>query len=405
MDRTRGALDPDGPDVARAQRSGHRLVGRRRGRTLARRLLPPLAALVLVRLLLALAAVRSGSPAWATAHWAHWDSALYLEIATGGYTLEPCASGYPAGSWCGNAGWFPAYPAAIRLVSAAGLAPVAAAVLVSAVATAGLLLLLWVRFLHARLAPGPLLLLLLAAFFPGSIYQSAAFPIALFVLFVLGHLDALQHRRWVLAGLLAALAASTYPLGVVLPVTGALGAAVVVAGPARQRLRAAAVVGGLAAAGALAVAVRLQLSVGRWDAYLLVQDKYGHGVNSPLETLRSTLQPLVGAAGFTAETAARWQTLLVATIVALGLGATVGAVLRRHPGAAEAVPTALFVAVVWLMPLVVGSGVSLYRSEAALVPAVILLRRLPREIVAVLLALALPAAYVLAQLFFADRLV
>lgn len=373
--------------------------------TLARRLLPPLVALVLVRLLLAGAALRSGSPAWATANWAHWDSALYLEIATGGYTLQPCGSGYPAGTWCGSAGWFPAYPAAIRLVSAAGLDPVAAAALVSAVATAGLLLLLWVRFLHARLAPGPLLLLLLAAFFPGSVYQSAAFPIALFVLAVLGHLDALQHRRWVLAGALAALAASTYPLGVVLPVTGALGAAVVAAGPARQRLRAAAVVGGLAAAGALAVAVRLQLSVGRWDAYLLVQEKYGHGVNSPLATLRSTLEPLLGSAGFTPETAARWQTLLVAAIVALGLGATVGGLLRRHTAARASVPTALFVTAAWLMPLVVGSGVSLYRSEAALVPAVVLLRGLPREVAAVLLALALPPAYVLAQLFFAGRLV
>lgn len=398
MDRTRGALARAAPQVPRPSRAGG-------ARALARRLLPPLAALVLVRLLLTLAALRSGSPAWAAANWAHWDSALYLEIAAGGYTLEPCGSGYPAGSWCGNAGWFPAYPAAIRLASTAGLAPVTAAAAVSTLATAGLLLLLWVRFLHARLAPGPLLLLLLAAFFPGSVYQSAAFPIALFVLVVLGHLDALQHRRWVLAGALAALAASTYPLGVVLPVTGALGAAVLATGRLQQRLRAAAVVGGLAVAGALAVAVRLQLSVGRWDAYLLVQDKYGHGVNSPLETLRSTLEPLLGSPGFTAQTAARWQTLLVAAIVALGLGATAGALLRRHAGAREAVPTALLVTALWLMPLVVGSGVSLYRSEAALVPAVILLRRLPREVVAVLLTLALPPAYVLAQLFFTERLV
>lgn len=393
----------------------------------ARLLLPPLAVFVLVRLLLALAAARSGSPAWVAESWAHWDSALYLDIAENGYTLERCGPEYPPGSWCGNAGWFPAYPALIRLVSLFGLPLVTAAAVVSAVATLALLLVLWTRFLHARLAPGPLLLLLLAAVFPGVVYQHAVFPLALFLVAVLVHLDALQRRRWLLAGLAAALAASTYPLGVVLPLTGFVGAAVAARGTACARLRAAATVGGLAAAGALAVALRLQLSTGRWDAYLLVQDKYGHGLNPPWATLLATLRPLAGSDGFTAETAARWQTLLVAIVVAIVLAGTTAA-LRRGQGrrgeagpgeagpgeagpgetgggeARAAVPVALFVGAAWLMPLVVGSGVSLYRSEAALLPAVALLRLLPRDVAAVLLALALPLAYVMAQLFFTGRL-
>lgn len=403
-----------------------RSVRRRLGMP-ARLLLPPLVVFVLVRLLLCLAAARSGSPAWAAGSWAHWDSALYLDIAGNGYALVRCGPEYPPGSWCGNAGWFPAYPALIRLVALLGLPLVTAAAVVSAAAALALLLVLWTRFLHARLAPGPLLLLLLAAVFPGAVYQHAVFPLALFVFAVLVHLDALQRRRWWLAGLAAALAASTYPLGVVLPLTGFVGAAVVAGGTAPARLRAAATVGGLAAAGALAVALRLQLSTGRWDAYLLVQDKYGHGLNPPWQTLQATLRPLADTEGFTAETAARWQTLFVAVVVAIALAGTTAALLRgggprgarRCAGtgggatgdgtiadgpARAALPVALFVGAAWLMPLVVGSGVSLYRSEAALLPAVALLRLLPRDVAAVLLALALPLAYVMAQLFFTGRL-
>lgn len=380
---------------------------------LARLLLPPLVVFVLVRLLLSLAAVRSGSPPWVAGSWAHWDSALYLDIAENGYSLERCGPEYPPGSWCGNAGWFPAYPALIRLVGLSGLPLVTAAAVVSAVTTLALLLVLWTRFLHARLAPGALLLLLLAAVFPGAVYLQAVFPIALFVSAVLVHLDALQRRRWLLGGLAAALAASAYPLGAVLPLTGFVGAALLAGGTLFSRLRAAATVGGLAAAGALAVVVRLQVSTGHWNAYLLVQDKYGHGLNPPWETLRATLRPLVGADGFTAATAAAWQTLLVAVLVALTLAGTTAALLRdggRHgeTGRGEAraaLPVALFVGAAWLMPLVVGSGVSLYRSEAALLPAVLLLRLFPRDVAAVLLTLALPLAYVMAQLFFTGRLV
>lgn len=380
-------------------------TGRRAARVL-QLLLPPLAVFVLVRLLLAVAAARSGSDPWTAAGWARWDSGLYLDIAENGYRLEPCPLEYGGPTaWCGNAGWFPAYPALVRLLSLLGLPLGAAAVTVSAAAAWGVLLLVWARFLHARMTVANLLLLVLVGVFPGAIYQHASFPISLFVLAVLLHLDLLRGRRLVLSGAAGAVAAASYPLGVLLPVTAALGALVLADGRGWARVRPAAVVGGLVSAGVLAVAVRLQLSVGRWDAYLLVQEKYGHGANDPLGTLGATLGPLRGAAGFTGDTATRWQTLLVAVLVLLVLAATALAVVRRAPGARADVPLALVVAAMWLMPLVIGTGVSLYRSEAALVPAVLLLRRLPRDVAAAAVVLAVPLAYVMAQLFFRNVLV
>lgn len=360
----------------------------------------------LVRLLLALASHRTGNDPWGAATWGRWDSDLYLDIAQNGYSLVPCPPEFGGPSnWCGNAGWFPAYPALIRLLSWLGVPFEAAAALVPAAAALGVLVVLWVRFLHARVCASNLLLLVLAAAFPGAVYQHASFPISLLVLAVLVHLDLLRRHRWVPAGVAGAVAAASYPLGVVLPVTAALGAIVLAQGRGWTRLRPAVVVGGLVTGGAIATAVRLQVSTGRWDAYLLVQQKYGHGTNDPVGTLWSTLAPLRGTAGFTGDTATRWQTLLVAALVLAGLVGTVVALVRRAEGARTDVPVALVVAAMWLMPLVVGAGVSLYRSEAVLVPAVLLLRRLPRDVATAAAVLALPLAYVMAQLFFRGVLV
>src|SRR4051812_33067020 len=51
--------------------------------------------------------------------WTRWDSGHYEVIAWSGYDdVVPCASesGYGPGTWCGHAGWFPAYPRLVRVV-------------------------------------------------------------------------------------------------------------------------------------------------------------------------------------------------------------------------------------------------------------------------------------------------
>ena len=57
----------------------------------------------------------SGNVEFSAAPWLRWDSFHYLSIAKDGYTAQTCGEFI-----CGNTGWFPLYPALIRLVAAAG---------------------------------------------------------------------------------------------------------------------------------------------------------------------------------------------------------------------------------------------------------------------------------------------
>ncbi len=68
------------------------------------------------------------------------------------------------------------------------------------------------------------------------------------------------------------------------------------------------------------------------------------------------------------------QTLTVAALVLLGLGTAVAN--RRRPSPVRTW-AALATLVFWSFPLVVGRGVSLYRSEALVLPVLLLLIDLP----------------------------
>jgi hypothetical protein len=78
--------------------------------------------------------------------------------------------------------------------------------------------------------------------------------------------------------------------------------------------------------------------------------------------------------------------------------------MRRHPDRVRlwAVLTTL---VFWITPLVVGRGVSLYRSDALAFPVLLLLVELPAWLLAPLLVWLGVLAYWMAQLFFTGYLV
>ncbi len=48
-----------------------------------------------------------------------WDIGHYQTIAQSGYEIHPCdpAVDYPVGRYCGNVGWFPAWPLALKILS------------------------------------------------------------------------------------------------------------------------------------------------------------------------------------------------------------------------------------------------------------------------------------------------
>ncbi|MDA1053215.1 MAG: hypothetical protein O3C40_22415 [Planctomycetota bacterium] len=349
---------------------------------LLRRLLPPVCAFVVTRLVLSYVAVLSGHEPLSHTTWARWDSEHYVGIALSGYELFLCEAGdrWTADDWCGNTGWFPGYPALISVFARRGVSPAFSAIAIPAAAYLAMLYLLWNYFLGAEWSWRNLLVLAAAALFPGNIYYHAAFPMSLLALLVLGCIAAGARGRLGIAGLCGGLAALTHTTGILLaPAVGLWlllrnwqnGWCIAV-----QR---AATVSLLIVLGLVAVFVTHEIQVGTWDASLKVQAKYGHTPQNPLGTLTETvLQPFRQKQSLLASTPAI-QTAVVAVFVSCLVVAGVRDLLRQPSSDRYRVELLCLVVVVifWLFPLVMGSGVSLYRAESILVPAVVIARRLP----------------------------
>lgn len=362
-----------------------------------RKLIPPLAAFLAQRLATLLCGAIAGVDALRPAGWVRWDAAFYLDLAGGGYRPPfPCPpeSHYPATAWCGNTGWFPGYPWLIWLVSEAGLALPAAALLASALAQAGCLVLLW-RMLECDGRQWPALLF--GAFFFGSIYSAAPFPISLCLLALLGCIHLCTQGRWGPAAACSALAAATYP-----PALFAFPALLVWAA-LRRDWRALLPAAGMLL-GVAAVAVTLQLQAGDWRAFLLVQSKYRYSGNAAInlfDTLGAHLKPLVNSRYRDAKgLVTGLQTLSVlALVIALGARA------RRWWAEPRASLLLLYGAAVWAAPLAIGGQLSLHRSEALLLPAALLLPGLPRPLQIAFTAAAAGLFLPMGALFFKGALV
>ena len=381
---------------------------------------PPLLALLLQRLLLSLVAVLSGLNPFAPATWMRWDSGYYVNIANEGYTaLGHCTpeTHYPADTWCSSAGWFPGYPLLIHILGGSA----GAALLLGAACQLACLVLIW----HLLRQPGgqnerrwhhwPALLL--AAFFPGNVYMAAVFPAPVVSLAVLGCIALCLSGRFTAAALAALIAAACYPTGVLLAPVVAVWALL------HRRHRALPVLLG-SLIGYAAVLAFLQQQTGRWDAYFLVQRKYGYHFGLPFDALFARLKPLVNRryrspATFTTAL----QTLLSTTLVISALTSTAFTVFAPEPAAqagatsaGQSTPAArkrdertslvlLCVGAFWLAPLVLGGNLSLYRAEALLLPVVLLVPSLPRPLQLTLLGTALALSAPMAALFFRASLV
>jgi hypothetical protein len=343
---------------------------------------------------LLLACVAAGRSPWAASTWTGGDSGFYLQIAQGGYSYFECPPHH-----CGNAGWMPAYGWLIGLFHLAGLPLVATAVALSWFFHAALLVLLWLTFLDRRLTPITLVVLVYAAIGPGFPYQVSVFPLSMFVFFVVLHLWFLWRERWWGAGAAAFVAVLSYPPGVAIPITAAVWI-LLQRVSLRERVRRIAIVSGLAVAGLVAFAVDQQLETGHWDAYLLVQEKYHHGLQSPILLFRQSLHVLVHHPPFTLGTSVATETVLFTIVLVCALVA----VALRRPLDRVDLMVAIWVVITWLVTEG-ESHTQVYRIEAALLPLAILVRRLPLALAAVLTVLVLVSSVQLAQVFFENGLV
>lgn len=143
-----------------------------------------------------------------------WDSEWYLSVASQGYPHGPLQL---AERSVGNTAFFPLFPVLIRGTSElTGLSPFLAGVLLTS--GLGLLatLLLWVlaqRLYGTEVANRTAALF---CFFPGSFVASMVYSEPLMLVLAVSCMLALLCRRWVLAGVAAALATASRPNALVL---------------------------------------------------------------------------------------------------------------------------------------------------------------------------------------------
>ncbi|HEX5027823.1 MAG TPA: hypothetical protein VFV56_03330 [Gaiellaceae bacterium] len=328
----------------------------------------PLAVWAVAAVTVALAAAAFGYAPWDSATWSRWDSGLYEDIARDGYDLFRCEE--EPEKWCGDAGWFPAFPWLIGALHLTGLPLQGTAAIVAWLLAGGTVLVLWATFLERRGDAAAVAALVYAAFAPGQIYHYAIFPLSLYAISAVACLWFVHRGRYVLGGLTGGVAALAYPAGLLLaPVVG-VWLLVQSAVPFGERLRRVAISSGLIVGAVWLLLLDQWLETGRWDAYLLVQDKYEHGWQNPLE---ATWDIFTGGVHEAVDLAVALQTGLVLLVLVLVLVRSI----RARVGLASADALVLLWAIAtWALPIST-AGVSIPRGQATLLPLAILVARLP----------------------------
>lgn len=323
--------------------------------------------------------------------WGVWDTGWYLDIVWNGYDAQPKAEGPIAGQ--ANWAFFPGYPMlAWALSQVTGLAPFPVMVALSNLCFAAALPLLW-RETAALFGPaaarGAVALICVV---PASYVFSSAYTESLFLLLILAAMSAARGGWWLSAGLLAAGAALTRNMGVLLTVPMLILALqeigrerlieMRVAGPAawmaeaRTRWRRIAALA-LPVLALLGFMIFLFVRTGNPLAFVAIQEAWGRQVGFPFTAL---LRPFLGEPTLTATGAITW----VFAVVALALTAFLA--LRR------AWAPAALAALLLLVPLSAGL-VSVMRYIVVVYPVFVLAgllvggHRVPLSIAVAVLAL------------------
>jgi hypothetical protein len=354
----------------------------------------------LSQVLVGIGAHRAGVSATSVDSYVRWDSGHYLSIADRGYYIEHCPPPQPAEDWCGNSAWMPAFSWVMNGVSRFGLELADAGFLIARLFHLAMLGALWFLFLRDQPRAQVILAVGIAAVFPGFIYQDAVFPISMATLAIIGSLALLSRGRFLLGGLVGAVATLSYSTGVFLAISGA--AAILVLPSLRDwgaRAQAAVLYCSPIAAAWLLMLPVFELSTGHWDAWFLTQGQYHHKFSFFLTQLWHRTYEL------TAETVNPRVMLVQTVVVFVMLVMGLAVLIRRRDRDDRAIVLGAFAVVFWIAPLSVDRPLGLYRSEALLVPIAGLLVRLPAWMQLPLLILLVPIGVEMSKLFFDSTLV
>jgi hypothetical protein len=198
------------------------------------------------------------------------DASWYLDIARFGYVAQPATPDLidSVGHSVLRGAFLPMWPLLVRVLRIPGVPLEVSATVLATVLGFGVVVGSWVLVAHLTDRAAANRAALLVSFFPGSVVFSIAYAEALMLCLVIGCLLALRQHRWVVAGLLAALATATRPNAIAIVAACGWAAFVAVRRDGDTRSIVALL---LAPLGVLGFHGFLWLRTGRADAWALVQ--------------------------------------------------------------------------------------------------------------------------------------
>lgn len=341
---------------------------RRKKRWFNGAILPGILAFILHTAFIQTGGLQSGHSVFKAADFVRYDSYLYQEIARNGYDLFPCHEKFEeydetSGAWCGNAGWMPLYPLLIRILHATGLHEYTASYLIS---TFFCLFTYIFTALLIRQYTGKAwsLLMLPAIFFPSSVYYNAAFPVSLMLCLMLAGIYFWNEKKYTATLLCSLLLPLSYSTGF----TGALIwmlYAFILYKRKDSRTKQAFYTSLAYAAGFLVFMTWQWIATGTWNAFFLVQAKYGHGIHNFLPDLRDLFLGIFGPG-----LQVNWQPVQTLLI----LGTTVYFITNYKSTSNMQLLPLIVVGFLGLFPFLIGSNqLSMFRAESLLLPMILLL--------------------------------
>jgi hypothetical protein len=199
-----------------------------------------------------------------------WDGGWYIETARRGYPAAlPMVHGHVGPS---TLAFFPLFPLCIRAVHRLGFSYEVSGLLVAGAAGMVTVVLLWVLLQRVWGDAAADRGVALFCFFPGAFVLSGVYAEPLMLALAVGSLLALLSGRWILSGVLAALATATSPHALALVPACAWAAAMAI----RQRREWGALAAPLLAPlGFVAFQVFVWIRTGTADAYLQTHEAWG----------------------------------------------------------------------------------------------------------------------------------
>jgi hypothetical protein len=327
---------------------------------------PVLLALLIQQLLLWLATLGQQYSILHAGDFARGDSNLYFDIARKGYEAFPCTDIWPdypmPEHWCGNAGWMPLLPWLLKPFIAMGIQDIVAAYWLSRLCYAAVLCLVF-SMCRSFSKTSRLLTLILAGIFPSAIYFTAAFPISLMLVLLLGSWYFWKRKSYLVACACAFLVPLAYSTGFVslFPWTIFL---LFLYKKDRALFRRTIFIPVSILSGYAVFFIIQKISTGYWDAFFLVQGKYEHGfhdISIPVwRMIRS-----IGLSGLNHN----WQNVQSLVFIVFLFVVSLRSVHEKDQDVLFANLCFIGFAV---FPLLIGSDMlAQYRSQALLLPLVL----------------------------------